>query len=330
MKILVVFTGGTISCTQKNGVLSTDENNSYLLLDMYNKLDSNVDFEILKPYTILSENLCGDYLMMLYNAIKNYDISQLDGIIVTHGTDTLQYTSAFLGYAFSDINLPMVVVSSNYPLADSRSNGFKNFCAAVDFIRQGHKSGVFVAYQNSEDVMQIHRATRLLAHSAYSDSLQSIFDVPYGYIKAGEFVVNARYKESENEFVFDKVSISSKNDILTIKRGIDINYPQLNSNIKAILIEGFHSGTLATSLKPLKNFCTQAKQLRIPVFLTGVCSGFEYESKRLFDELSISALPAAAPIAMEIKLRLLDKQNISKVFMPCGGDFYIENTAKKS
>ena len=321
MKILVVFTGGTISCTQENGILSADERNSYLLLDMYNRIDGSAEFEMLKPYTILSENLSGDNLMMLYNAMKNYDFSEFDGIIVTHGTDTLQYTSAFLGYAFSDCILPIVVVSANYPLADSRSNGFANFCAAMAFIKARKGRGAFTAYQNNGDIPQIHRATRLLAHSAYSDRLHSVFDVPFGYIENGNFVNNPSYKESENEYVFEKADISSRNDLIVIRSGVDINYPQADSNTKAVLIEGFHSGTLATGLTPLKNFCKQAKKLGIPVFLTGVCGGFEYESKMIFEELSISALPAAAPIAMEMKLRLLKKQNIGKVFMPCGGDF---------
>lgn len=321
MKILVVFTGGTISCTQENGILSTDESNSYLLLDMYRQIDSSAKFEMLKPYTILSENLSGDNLMTLYNAIISCDFSQIDGIIVTHGTDTLQYTSAFLGYSFADLNLPMVVVSANYPLADSRSNGFANFCAAVDFIRAKQGMGVFVAYKNDGDIPQIHRATRLLAHNSYSDSLHSVYDIPFGYIEKRRFVENSSYTESKNGFVFDKINISSSNDILIVKSGIDINYPQINSCTKAVLIESFHSGTLATGLSPLQDFCIKAKQLAIPVFLTGICSGFEYESKLLFEELSISSLPTAAPIAMEIKLRLLDKQNISKVFLPCGGDF---------
>lgn len=321
MKILVVFTGGTISCTQKNGVLSTDESNTYLLLDMYNQLDSSVDFEILKPYTILSENLSGDNLNTLYNTLKNYDFSRIDGVIITHGTDTLQYTSAFLGYAFSDAKLPMIVVSANYPLADSRSNGFKNFCAAVDFIRAKQKNGVFVAYQNHNEITKIHRATRLLAHNAYSDSLHSIFDMPLGYIENGEFIANPDYTESESKLVFDTVNITSHNDVMIIKSGVDINYPRLSSDTKAILIEGFHSGTLATGLKPLQVFCEQGKKHKIPIFLTGICSGFEYESKLLFDKLSVIALPSAAPISMEIKLRMLNKQHISNVLLPCGGDY---------
>lgn len=321
MKILVVFTGGTISCTQKNGVLSTDENNSYLLLDMYNQHDSRVEFDTLKPYTILSENLSGDNLNVLYNVLKNYDFSEVDGVIITHGTDTLQYTSAFLGYAFSNINVPMVVVSANYPLADSRSNGFDNFCSAVDFIRAGQGAGVFVAYRNDGEYPQIHRATRLLAHNAYSDSLHSIFDMPYGCIENGRFIANSKYTECDDKFVFDDINISSQNDVITVKSGIDINYPPLKGNTKAILFESFHSGTLATGLYSLKKFCEQGKNLEIPMFITGVCSGFEYESKLLFDELSVVPLPSASPIAMEMKLRLLNKNQIENVLLPCGGDF---------
>ena len=326
MKILVVFTGGTISCTNKNGFLSTDEGNSYLLIDMFNRFDSSVQFEMLKPYTILSENLCGDNLMTLYKALKNYDTSQLDGIIVTHGTDTLQYTSAFLGYAFPNSSLPIVLVSANYPLADSRSNGFSNFCAAVDFIKSGEGRGAFVAYKNGSEAVKIHRATRLLAHAAYSDSLHSIFDMPFGYIENRNFVPNKSYTESESKLVFDDINISSKNDVLVIKSGIDINYPQPDTGTKAVLFEGFHSGTVSTGLKSFQDFCFKAKQLEIPVFLTGACDGFDYESKRFFDELSISALPIAAPISMEMKLRLLNKENIEKVFQPCGGDFLNNKT----
>lgn len=327
MKILVVFTGGTISCSNNNGVLSTDDSNSYLLIDMYSRFDRSVQFEMLKPYTILSENLCGDNLMTLYNSLKNYDTSQLDGIIVTHGTDTLQYTSAFLGYAFSNSSLPIVLVSANYPLFDSRSNGFENFCAAVDFIKSGEGRGAFVAYKNGSEAVKIHRATRLLAHNAYSDSLHSIFDMPFGHIENRKFVPNKSYTECESKLTFDDISISSKSDILIIKSGIDINYPQPDSSTKAVLFEGFHSGTISTGLKSLGDFCLKAKQLEIPVFLTGVSEGFDYESKQHFDRLSISALPTAAPISMEMKLRLLNKENIGKVFQPCGGDFLYNKTA---
>ena len=61
MKILAVFTGGTISCSESGGVLSPDKGNSFLLL----KSRPDVCFDALMPYTILSENLGAEELEQL-------------------------------------------------------------------------------------------------------------------------------------------------------------------------------------------------------------------------------------------------------------------------
>ena len=50
-----------------------------------------------------------------------------DGVIITHGTDTLQYTAAFTGYIMAGAQIPIVLVSANYVLEDVRSNGVDNF-----------------------------------------------------------------------------------------------------------------------------------------------------------------------------------------------------------
>ncbi len=55
MKILTLFTGGTIACSSKGGVLSPDKDNGFLLLDMYRETDGTVDFTAEMPYSILSE-----------------------------------------------------------------------------------------------------------------------------------------------------------------------------------------------------------------------------------------------------------------------------------
>ena len=49
MKILTVFTGGTIACSSRDGVLSPDESNGFLLLDMYNKTYGGAELETAVP-----------------------------------------------------------------------------------------------------------------------------------------------------------------------------------------------------------------------------------------------------------------------------------------
>ena len=321
-KILVVFTGGTIACSSNNGVLSTDKQNTYFLLESYLAEDKSVEFATVQPYTILSENLSGEYLAKLYYALKENNITEYDGVIVTHGTDTLQYTSAFLSYMFSGSNTPIVVVSANYPLSDSRSNGFDNFRAAVDFIKSGEGIGVFTAYKNSGENPKIHRASRLLAHNAYDDKVFSIFDEFYGEISSHKFIKNNSYAEYADEISMPiNCRIGKISDVVKITPYPSMIYPMLDESIKAVLFEGYHSGTLNTSGNAFAEFCETAKTKNIPVFLTGACKGFYYESKTLFDSLGIKVLPPAAPIAMYIKLWLLDRENIEKVCLSSGGDF---------
>ena len=323
MKILVVFTGGTIGCVRKGEVLSPDNEQKYMLTQMYLDRYGDVDFDTAEPYTVLSENLEGCHMNRLADCLQSYDLNSYDGIVVTHGTDTLQYTSAFLAYIFDGLNVPIVLVSANYPLDDSRSNGFENFVGAIDFIKSGSGNGVFVSYKNADLPVTIHRASRLLAHSAYSDELHSIFDESYGKIQNGIFVKNIRYKALKSEFAFDEsVRLSDNSNVLKISATVGMQYPEITENVKAVLLEGFHSGTLNTDGKALNDFCKKAKELNLPVFLTGACKGFYYESKLKFDGLNITVLPPASPIAMYIKLWLLPKSEFDKAFLPCAEDFY--------
>lgn len=321
MKILAVFTGGTIGSSEVDGVISPDSSNSYRLLEMYNEVDGSVEFTAVQPYNILSENLDGERLTALCECIRSYDSESFDGVIVAHGTDTLQYTSAYLAYVFRLCKSPIVVVSANYPLEDSCSNGFVNFCSAVDFIKSGEGKGVFISYTNCGDNSKIHRASRALPHSPYSDEVYSVSDDFCGEIVSGKFIRNGNYSECDDEIsLADNYRLGKCSDVLFVKSYVGMVYPEISADTKAVLLEGYHSGTLNTSGEAFAEFCRNAKQNNVPLFLTGACKGFYYESKTLFDELGIKVLPKASPIAMYMKLWLLNKENIDDVFLPCGGD----------
>jgi len=96
MKILFIFTGGTIGSTLKDGnVIATDEKKSYKIIEAYGK-KYTIDFEydVCEPYTELSENNTGEHIRMLSTCIRSKLDCGYDGIIITHGTDTLQYSAA--------------------------------------------------------------------------------------------------------------------------------------------------------------------------------------------------------------------------------------------
>ena len=100
MKILVIFTGGTIGSSANNRVISPNEENTRLLLEMYkNEYGADTQFVTAQPYYTLSENNTGKTLSQLISFVCNKMNDDYSGIIVTHGTDTLQFSAAALSYA---------------------------------------------------------------------------------------------------------------------------------------------------------------------------------------------------------------------------------------
>lgn len=327
MKILVVFTGGTIGSCYNNGVISPNSSTRYKLIEMYKKNCDETEFDAISPYTVLSENLNGEYFNALYNAIKE-NINNYDGIIVTHGTDTLQYTSAMLSYMFGLCDTPIVLVSANYPLENEKSNGLDNFSAAVDYIKYGKSKGVFVAYKNCGEYAKIHRGSRLQKHLAYSDKVESICNLYCGEIIYNMYVKNNSYAEKQDEIKFENIPIfNATSPVLKITPYVGMVYPKLDNSIKAVLLESYHSGTINTANKDLEGLCHTANQLDIPVFLTGSEAGFFYESKELYSKLGIQVLPPVAPISAYIKLWLLCENDTKDIFnsfsKSVGGDIFI-------
>ena len=314
MKILVVFTGGTIGSCYNDGVISPDSSTRYKLIEMYKQNGGYAEFDAISPYTVLSENLNGEYFNALYNAIKE-NINNYDGIIVTHGTDTLQYTSAMLSYMFGLCDTPIVLVSANYPLENEKSNGLDNFSAAVKFIKYEKSKGVFVAYKNCDEYAKIHRGSRLQKHLAYSDKVESICNLYCGESIYNMYVKNDSYAEKQDEIKFENIPIfNATSPVLKITPYVGMVYPKLDNSIKAVLLESYHSGTINTANKDLEGLCHTANQLDIPVFLTGSEAGFFYESKELYSKLGIQVLPTVAPISAYIKLWILCESNAKDIY----------------
>ena len=162
--ILVVFTGGTIGSTTKNGSINTSERQGFKLLNCFEKQypkSKTLNFTTIHPLQILSENIFPLFWEKLIKAIEAEDISKYNGIIVTHGTDTLAFTAAALSLYFNTIKIPLLLVSSNHPLGHPQANGLNHFICAIEFIKQRKQAGVFVPYKNRNSTTLIHLGTRL-------------------------------------------------------------------------------------------------------------------------------------------------------------------------
>ena len=279
--ILGVFTGGTIgSHVQTSGIgLRTDDR--YLLLEWYEeKYPGKERFETAEPFRILSENSRPDYMAELVRFLKEKDFSRYDGVIVTHGTDSLPYTAAYLGYYFGKVSIPILLVSSNYALGEQGSNGQNNFEAAVDFIREDRYAGVFVPFQNEEnEPISIFLATRLLEADGYSDRFTSYDGGRLGRMEQGHFV----YEEQDTNPPIDaflkgadRLRETELKDIVGFPQVLKLRpYPglsydtiKIDESIDAVFHGTYHSGTVCIEGEKQNAglFVKRAAELGIPVF----------------------------------------------------------------
>ncbi len=329
MKILFVFTGGTIGSTSDGEKISVDSKKPNTLIEAFDeKYKIDFEYDIVNPYTVLSENSTGKTLKILCQSVSSYLKEGYDGIIVTHGTDTLQYSSAALSYALGKGSIPVCVVSSNFVIEDERSNGIDNLYGAISFIKRGKERGVWVPYKNTGDVLRIHRASRLLASHAFSDSVYSVNDSYYGYFDDDmNFIENTEYSEKEDEQeVLSLGEITEQcSSVLKLETYVGMTYPEIGSEVKYILLSSYHSGTVNTSSQSAIDFYKRAKKNGVEVFITGVSNGISYESTSSFNELNITPLLNIAPIIAYVKLWLLADKDIDikeAMAKSLGGDIF--------
>ena len=154
MKILLIMTGGTIGSAFDGGSIDVRPDGRSAVVDRYTAEHSDVLFDTVNPLNILSERVSADDFNILAKALYDIDDSNYDGVIVTAGSDTLAYLSAFVGLVLGGCALPVMIVAANKILTAPDSNGYENFCCAVELIKKGLR-GVFVPYRNSDGTFTV-------------------------------------------------------------------------------------------------------------------------------------------------------------------------------
>lgn len=253
-KILIILTGGTIGSNIENNVINTNDKSTYNLINEYQKKQNNeILFDIISPYNILSENINHKHWNKLISCLNNVDFNKYNGIIITHGSDTIAYTAALIGYCFRYTNIPIILTASNYPLSHPMSNGLDNFISAVNYIKYDNPKGIFVIYQNNKKQNEVYLATRIQEADTFADQFTSYNCNNFGYIKNDMFII----KESDtNPSIYEinkdknKIinNISLQNNIMLITPypGINYNNIAINNNIKAVLHWTYHAATLCS------------------------------------------------------------------------------------
>ena len=253
MKILVILTGGTIGSKVSEKIVNVNPAATYHLIKLYqDRYGTDTEFEVIHPMNILSENLIPAHWKILYDTLDTVDFDVYDGIIITHGSDTLAYTAAMTGFCYAHTTIPIILVASNYALEDARSNGLANFYNAVCFIREKKARGVFAIFQNHRKENVVYLATRIKEADTYLDQFSSYGGVDFGRVVEGKFkrtdhVQNPTLEElnaSEKKLVIRNDTWEKNILMIHPYPGFDYGSILLNDQTGAVLHCTYHSATV--------------------------------------------------------------------------------------
>ncbi|MGR8981324.1 MAG: asparaginase [Gammaproteobacteria bacterium] len=291
--ILVVFTGGTIGSVAEMGTIKTTDAAPFKLITAFQELRSDyrhIAFKTIRPFEMLSENLNPSAWQTLIDAIASEHPDRYDGVIVTHGTDTLAYTAAALSFYFHDLPVPLLLVSSDCPLDNPKANGLENFACAVDFILQMELAGVYVPYRNHRQSCHVHRGTRLMGSFQLSGDFASIQGKSFMRYRDGTFTQLNPVRQTQPSSAV-KLLPRFADDILMIKPYPGLNYANFDlARVRAVLHDLYHSGTACATEQwgeeySLPLFIRRCKKQGVKVYLAPALQRADaYETTRALIE----------------------------------------------
>jgi L-asparaginase len=310
----VLFTGGTIGSKTNGSTLDASKSATPQLIDLFKSEcpNCNVSFSYETLFNVLSENMTVLNWKEMYNRIMAISKRECDGIIVTHGTDTLAYTSTFLSFMLNKIDVPVLLLSSDYPIDDKRTNGLHNFVASVKFITNVRNRGVFVPFWKNGKT-KIHLGSRLLQACPFSHCFRSLGNVEYGYMINGEFEKNthennAILETSENRISIPRFPIEKRVLFLKPYLGMDYSVFGFNNNKPDVIIhELYHSGTACTDIEFEKNsivvFAKYCIELGIDFYAAPCDSRHNlYSTTKEMDDAGIKFIKDVSCVAAYTKL----------------------------
>ncbi len=178
--ILLVHTGGTISMeldTKTGGVMLSAANPLALEIDNIQQFANITEVE---AFNLPSPHITPERMLELEELISRLmKNNSFDGVVITHGTDTLEETAYFLELS-TNFNIPIVLTGAMRSSNEIGSDGVYNLMSAVRVAAANDANGKGVLVVLNDE---IHTATNVTkTHSSSVSTFQSPQYGPIGIV----------------------------------------------------------------------------------------------------------------------------------------------------
>lgn len=272
-EVSVIFTGGTISMTIDERVgsaipsLSGEE-----IMSMVTNIDKIANINIINFGDYPGPHMDIEKLLKLKEIVlKELNKPEVSGVVVTHGTDSLEETAYFLDLAIDHVK-PIIVIgamrNSSELGYDGPSNLAAGVCSALSF--KAKNKGVLVVMNN-----EVNAASEVTKTNTLSlDTFKSLCYGPLGVIDNNKLIL---HRQIINRQHIEAESMQEKVDLIKSVLGMDSSFIDfcIEKGSKGIVIEAMGRGNLPPMML---EGVQRAIDKKIPVIIVSRCP-----SGRVFD-----------------------------------------------
>ncbi|HIE18347.1 TPA: Glu-tRNA(Gln) amidotransferase subunit GatD [Candidatus Bathyarchaeota archaeon] len=179
-KVTIITTGGTIASRvdYRTGAVrpAISASDLYSIVPELSEI-ATINTEIL--FSAFSEDLTPRHWAETAKTIAEHIQKGAQGIVITHGTDTMGYTAAALSFALQNLPVPVVLVGAQRSEDRPSSDAAENLIGAVQCASTAPFAEVVVAMHQtiSDEAVAIHRGTKVRKlHTSRRDAFKTVND----------------------------------------------------------------------------------------------------------------------------------------------------------
>jgi len=271
--VSLISTGGTIASTvdYRTGAV-TAQFDAEDVLRAVPDLAGMANYRGRVVANILSENMTPDVWQELAVAIYEEIEAGADGVVVMHGTDTMQFTASAMAFMLGT-PVPVVFTGSQRSADRPSSDNVMNAVSAVEAATSDCAEVLVCMHETeADDRCALHRGTRVRKnHTSRRDAFETVGAKPLGtvdYDTDGDTVVSFRrdYRPRDEQELALHDDLATDVELVKFTPGMDTALLEAAAgNSDGLVVEGTGLGHVDTDL------ISVIEELDIPVVMTSQC-----------------------------------------------------------
>ncbi|MFH1055030.1 MAG: Glu-tRNA(Gln) amidotransferase subunit GatD [Candidatus Altiarchaeota archaeon] len=254
--VAILSTGGTISSRidyQTGGVHASSTADK--LLEMMPELSDIANIKVESVLNVMSEDMNPKLWVKIAEAVARELNSGASGVVVTHGTDTMHYSSAALSFLLRGLGKPVVLTGAQRSTDRGSADSFLNLYSSVTFA-SSDVAGVYLVMHGSmsDNFCLAHVGTKVRKmHTTRRDAFLSVNASPAARIHPDgrvDWLTHSLPKRSDS-----KVTVDSRLDervaLVKVYPGMDpgvFDY-YMGKGVSGVVLEGTALGHVPTNIK---------------------------------------------------------------------------------